>query len=118
MGAFEDVVMKAKNAADIAGKKTGELVEITRLRLNVSELEERIRSQYQELGKTVYNAAKDHTDCTDYVHEKSEAIDRLFAELTKLNEKISELKNEKKCASCGAVNPQEAVYCQKCGTKL
>lgn len=118
MGVFEDVVLKAKSAADYAGKKTGEVVEIARLRINATELEDRMCKEFLELGKKVYNTAKEHSDCTEYVQAKCESIDKLSTELEEINQKISELKCEKKCAGCGFANPQDAEYCQKCGAKL
>lgn len=118
MGVFEDVVLKAKNAADYAGKKTGEVVEITKLKINASEVEGKMGKEFLELGKKVYNTAKEQADCTEYVQAKCEFIDKLSAELEEINRKISELKCEKKCAGCGFANPQDAEYCQKCGAKL
>jgi vacuolar-type H+-ATPase subunit I/STV1 len=118
MGVFEDVVMKTKSAADYAGKKTGEIIEITKLRISASEIEGRISKELLELGRKVYSCAKEHSDCTEYVESKSESVDKLYAELLKVSDKISELKSEKKCAECGFDNQQDANYCQKCGAKL
>lgn len=118
MGVFEDVVIKAKSAADYAGKKTGEIVEVTKYKINASEVEGKISREFLELGRKVYNAAKEHTDCTEYVTLKTEAIDKLNEELTGINEKIASLRNEKRCDGCGFSNPQDANYCLKCGVKL
>lgn len=118
MGVFEDVFSKARSAADYAGKKTGEVVEITRLRLSVSDAEGKLNKAFAELGEKVYGAAKDQSDCTDFIHEKSGEIDGLYAQIQELNEKIAALKKEKKCAGCGYSNPEEASFCLKCGAKL
>ena len=118
MGVFEDVVIKARSAADYAGKKTGEIVEIAKLKIRASELEGRISRELLELGRKVYGAAKEHADCAEFVQAKSEAIDNLNAELETVQDKISELKSEKKCAECGFANPQDANFCQKCGAKI
>ncbi len=118
MGVFEDAIIKAKVAADFAGKKTGEFVEISKLRLTAAETEKKICDEYRELGKMVYKASKEHTDCTEYVQEKAAAIDALYAELAQTNDKINELRKTKKCPQCSNINEQEAEYCIKCGTKL
>lgn len=118
MGVFEEAVLKAKDAADYAGKKTGEFVEISKLRISASETERKINEEYRELGKMVYKAAKEHADCTDYVQEKAAAIDSLYEQAAELNNKINELKKVKKCLQCNYDNLQEAVYCIKCGAKL
>lgn len=118
VGVFEDAVIKAKGAADFAGKKTGEFVELSKLRIAASEVEKKIDYEYTELGKMAYKAAKEHTDCTEYVQEKAAAVDALFDEHAELAHKISELRNLKKCPQCAYENPQEAIYCTKCGEKL
>jgi hypothetical protein len=118
VGVLEDVVIKAKSAADYVGTKTGEIVEISRLKIQIAEIEGKLHKEYYALGKTIYNAAKDESDCSDFVKNKVEIIDGLSAQLDKLNEKLTELKGRKKCESCSYVNPEEANYCLKCGAKL
>lgn len=118
MGLFEDAVITAKGAVDLAGKKTGEIVELSKLRISLAEIEGKIKNLYESLGRSVYNAAKTETDATDLVKEKSEQIDTLLADLAALKEKVSSIREEKKCASCGTLNPQDANYCKKCGSQL
>ena len=118
MGVFEDVVSKAKTAADYATKKTGEIVEVTKLKINASEVEGKIKKELLELGKKVYSASKEETDCTEFVKEKADSIDKLHAELEEIHKNIAELRSEKICSACMTSNPQDAVYCQKCGAKL
>ncbi|MDR3552466.1 MAG: zinc ribbon domain-containing protein [Clostridia bacterium] len=118
MGVFEDVVGKAKVAADYAGKKTGEIVEISKLRFSAADLQGRINKELQELGMTVYNSGKDATDFAEPLKEKTEIIDDLYAQLSKVNEKIAELRRMKKCPTCGFSNPEDANFCLKCGAKL
>lgn len=118
MGTFEDIISKAKNVADAAGKKTGEMVEITKLRLSVSDAESKLNREFAELGERVYKAAKEQTDVTEYVNEKSAKIDGTYAEIVGLKEKIAQLKKEKKCPECGFNNPEDANYCVKCGARL
>lgn len=118
MGVFEDVVSKAKIAADYAGKKTGEIVEISKLRLAATELQDKINKSFQELGYVVYEAGKDGSDRSDVLKEKSAAIDSLYEQLNETNEKIAALRRMKKCPACNYDNPEDANYCLKCGAKL
>jgi ribosomal protein L40E len=118
MGTFEDFIVKIKEAASFAGKKTGEAVEVSKLRISATETQNKIDREFTALGKKIYDAAKEQTDCTDFVREKSEVIDKLVEELAGLNKKISELRKEKVCPECGFANPENADYCQKCGAKL
>lgn len=118
MGIIEDAIVKAKDVADVAGKKTGEALELTRLRINATELGNKIEKIYLDLGKKVYAAAKAEEDCTDFVNLKIEEIDKIKAEIERVEVKISELKNEKKCPECGAFNTRDSIYCKKCSAKL
>lgn len=118
MGMFEDVFEKAKSVADMAGKKTGELVEISKLKISAADVQSKINREFQELGTLVYTASKEHADCTESVHERAEAIDTLYTELSELNEKISELRRMKKCPECESANPEDANFCLNCGAKL
>lgn len=118
MGFLEDAILKAKGAADYAGKKTGEFVELSKLKVSAAEVEKKIDSEYQELGKMVYNAAKEHTDCTEYVEEKAAAIDLLFTKHSELMDQIEEMKKLKKCPKCGHTNKPDAKFCSECGAEL
>ncbi|ADU25930.1 zinc ribbon domain-containing protein [Ethanoligenens harbinense] len=118
MGLLEDAVITAKGAVDFAGKKTGEIVELSRLKISAAEIEGKIKNLYESLGRSVYNAAKSETDATTLVKEKTTQIDTLLVDLSAVQDKIGELREEKKCASCGTANPQDANYCKKCGTQL
>jgi ribosomal protein L40E len=118
MGVFEDVVSKAKNAADFAGKMTSELVEISKLRFVAADLQNKINNEYLELGILVFNGEKNGEDCKDGITTKSTVIEDLYHELAKTNEKIAELRRMKKCIVCNFANPEDANFCLKCGAKL
>jgi ribosomal protein L40E len=66
----------------------------------------------------VYKASKEHSDCTDYVTEKTAAIDAVIEERDKLVNELNVHRNIKICPSCGADNEQNDIFCSKCGTKL
>jgi hypothetical protein len=118
MGTFEDVVFKAKSVADAAGKKTVELVEITKLSLAISDAKKKIDKIFCEMGKIIYDAVKDDSDCTDEIKAKALIVDDHIVMLNQLNEKLAHIKCMKKCAACCADNQKVSVYCHKCGAKL
>lgn len=118
MAFFEDAFLKAKQVAHQAGKKAGETLEFSKLRIAAAETEKKIDGEFCELGKMVYKAAKEQSDCTEYVEEKVKAVDQLKAELGETNAKIDELRRLKKCPQCGFTNAAQAEYCIKCGQKL
>ena len=50
MGIFDDVVVNAKSAAQTVGKMAGQFVDMSKLRINMSELNGEITKRYQELA--------------------------------------------------------------------
>ena len=118
MGLFEDVVVNAKEAVNAVGKKAGQMVDISKLRLNAADLNNEISKRFEALGRVIYDAKKTDNDSTDLVNECVAAIDELYEQLEAVNDQISSLRCKVVCKECGAENPAEAAYCNKCGSKL
>ena len=118
MGLFEDVVVNAKSAVSVVGKKAGQIVDISKLRFNAADINNEISKRFESLGRVVYDAEKTENNSSELVSECVKAIDDLYDQLDAINEQIAVLKNRVKCKSCGFENAQDAIYCNKCGTKL
>ena len=118
MGVWEDVVLNAKTAVTAVGKKAGEMVDISKLRLSATEINREISNQFEEIGRMVYEAKKEETDNQEAVAAKMAAIDELYEQLDAVNDKLDELKKTVKCDKCGTRSGKGTVYCPKCGTKL
>lgn len=118
MGIFEDVVFNAKSAANTVGKKAGRLVDISKLRLNATELNNEISKRYEALGRVVYNASKEDQDVKGLIDECIISIDALYLRLDEVNEKIAKLQNKATCPICGSGNAEGSLFCSHCGTKL
>ena len=100
---MEELFGKAKKVANAAGKKTGELVEISKLKLSAMQVNTDIKAHYEN---------------SELLESLIEEIDEKRAELKKINDKIAVLQKAKECPCCQTKNPQTAFYCQKCGSKL
>lgn len=118
MGLFEDVVVNAKSAANIVGKKAGQIVDVSKLRISAADLNNEISKRFETLGRTVYEAKKTENDSSELVGECITAIDDLYEQLDAVNEQLASMRMKLVCKSCGEENPQSAVYCSKCGRKL
>jgi Ribosomal protein L40E len=118
MGLFEDVVINAKSAVNVVGKKAGQFVDISKLRINAADLNNEIGKRFEALGRMVYEAKKTDNASDDLLNEEILKIDELYEQLDELNEQIAALRKISVCKSCGAENPKDAVYCNKCGLKL
>lgn len=118
MGILEDVMFNAKAAVNAVGQKAGQIVDVSKLRLNAADLNNEISKRYESLGRLVYDAKKTENSSSDLVEECIAVIDDLYEQLDEVNDQIALIKNLIKCKSCGYENSQEAVFCSRCGAKL
>lgn len=118
MGLFEDVVVNAKSAVNVVGKKAGQIVDVSKLRINAADLNNEISKHYESLGRTIYEAKKTDNDSSDLVSECITAIDDLYEQLDAVNEQLVAMRAKLLCKNCGQENPQDSDYCSKCGHKL
>ena len=118
MGLFEDVVVNAKSAVNVVGKKAGQFVDVSKLRISSADLNNEISKRFESLGRTVYEAKKTDNDASDLVNECITAIDDLYEQLDAVNEQLVSMRAKQVCKNCGQENPQGADYCSKCAHKL
>lgn len=115
---FDDVLKKAKGAVYVAGKKTGEVVEVSKLKLKCVQLNGKIRDQYEKLGSAVYNMRKQGYENSELIAAVSDDIDELLKELDEVSGKVESIKNIIICPTCGKKNPNTSYYCSKCGSRI
>lgn len=118
MGLFENLVVNAKQAANAVGKKTGELVDTSKLKLQAVDLSGDIRKNYEALGRAVYEAHKLGIDSTEDIEDIIIIINEKYDELDEVNEQLSKMSNKTFCTRCGEPNPKTASFCSQCGEKL
>lgn len=118
MGLFEDVVVNARSAANVVGKKAGQLVDISKLRLSAADVEREISGRLEALGRLVYDAKKTGVDSHALIEEGISCIDELYEQLDVINDELAQARNKIICPKCGGTNPQEFSYCGRCGAKL
>ncbi len=118
MSAFDDVVDKAKDIAETAGKKAEKVVEVSKLKLRVSQINSEAKKAYEKLGSAVYHMKKANYEDEGLIASVVEEVDELYAERAKIEARLASLKNQVICDTCGAKNPEDAVYCVKCGNRL
>ncbi len=115
---IEDIFDRAKQVADAAGKKTSELVGISKLKLSAMQLGNEIRELYRKLGGAVYSMTKADYENPELVAALVEEIDEKREALQKLRDQIAMLQKAKACPCCQTKNHKDAAYCQRCGSKL
>ena len=118
MAAWEDVVSRAKLLAEAAGKKTGELVETTKTKLEIAELQREIASLYEGLGRLVYDGSTSGESVEEMVDACVAHLKEQNAYLEELQDRLLENKNAVRCTECGVVNDDDSRFCKKCGKSL
>lgn len=110
----ETVAGATKTAVD----KSNELVEVTKIKFALKDLEDECGKLLKEIGEAVYNSVKSGADPSECIEAHCKEIDAKNEEIAALREKLREYKNIKMCAGCGCEVPEDSVYCGKCGEKM
>ena len=118
MDFFDDMVNKAKEAIDVASKKTGEVVNTQKQKFDIASLESKRAKDYAVLGEIYYNKIKDGTVEDENVSELVLAIKEKSEKIEKLKAEVNSAKNKRICPKCGAAIEQTSNYCNACGAKL
>ena len=118
MDFFNKLGKKTTEAYQTAKDKTTKLSGELKLKSKISNCEYDIYTQYQEIGKIVYEKMKAGEDASkEDITPKCEEIDRLNEEIEKAKVEILSLKDIKKCVNCNEEMDSNAEFCSKCGTK-
>ena len=70
------------------------------------------------MGKTLYEKYLETEDFDPEFKIPLEQIDKLTDDAAVIAEQLAELRNSLKCPECGTLNPSDADYCKKCGSRL
>ncbi|MGN1059422.1 MAG: hypothetical protein ACI4QW_03230 [Clostridia bacterium] len=103
-----------KQTVNSAVKKSGELVELTKIKIAVGDTKNAIRTNFEKLGELAYLAAKGD-DAQGTAEELVSAIDELKETLNQQEAKLAELSNKKICSHCGKASSEDSAFCSACG---
>lgn len=116
---MDKVISEIKSAADKVAKKSSELVELSKIKLNILSTKSSIDEQYKKLGKLVYTSQKETADDISAKFEEVIAkIDKLHEKLAELEEASAQVSNKVICPACKKVNSADAEFCSQCGLDL
>lgn len=101
MGIFDDVVVNAKSAAQTVGKMAGQFVDMSKLRINMAELNGEITKRYQELGRFIYEAKKAGSADEAELANQIAGIDDLYAQLSAVSAQYASMQDKVTCPACG-----------------
>lgn len=117
MAILENITRKVTDTAKAAAKKSGDIVELTKLNMSIGTEENKIEKAYIGIGKIVYDGFKKGEDVSQDLKEHCEKIKSCEENIDEIRQKIFELKKVKICTSCNAELDIEVAFCSKCGAK-
>jgi len=116
---FDEIMWKARSAADAASQKTNEMVELSKLKYNIKQIQWDIEKAYSKLGAFVYEAKKrGDEDFADLINLAHGEIDLLGEKLEELEKQLLTCKKVSKCSTCNKENAKDAAFCQRCGAGI
>ena len=108
-----------KSAANKVAKKSGELVELSKIKLNIVSTKSSIDEQFKILGELVYKSQNDDSaNISEKIEDVIAKIDRLYEKLAELDEMSAQVSNKVVCPNCKKVNSADAEFCSRCGFDL
>lgn len=115
MDKFDEAVKKVKEVADIACKKTGEVITVQKQKFDILTLKNELNEVYASLGRAVYKQEgvdlQEHKDLTDKIEE-------LTLKIKEKQDEISKINGKEFCSECGKEINQDVVFCPYCGKKI
>lgn len=117
-GELNNIFSTVKGWANAAGKKTGEVVETSKIKLKIASLSSEISKAYEQLGEMVYQAAKKNDTLGSEMDEVMDKIDSLLEEVRELESKVGDIKKVRICPNCNSKCSADSRFCSKCGVIL
>ena len=118
MGILDDVVINAKSAAKAVSEGANKVVNISKLRIQVAELNNELSKRYEAFGEYVCAGSREmFAEDAEAVGMMAE-IDELTAQMAAVTKELNDKQNKTVCPNCGKHSSANVQYCSNCGTKM
>lgn len=108
----------AGKTLNYAGKRTGDMVEATKLNMRIFDLNTEISLLYKELGRLLYETHTGGEPDPQELEDKLASIDGKNEEIASCKERIGLLKLSKTCPVCQELCGKQDRFCKCCGAEL
>ena len=120
------VIGATGKAAQVAGKKAGELMESTKSNIEVFKLNGEIETAFKEIGQIVYATYKGEETPEGEIDKKLADIEKKYALIADIRDKSEKNQDKaeqiqetaKKCENCGSECKPNDCFCSLCGHQL
>lgn len=110
-----------KNLTDVSGtlaKKSGEVVEVQKLKMKKYSIEGDIRKDYELMGRIFYAQMEESGEIDDNVTEIFQRIAEAKDAVAEIEDKLAKASKGKFCTTCGEKASKNMSYCPYCGAKF
>jgi chromosome segregation ATPase len=114
---FSNYAKTLSKTADIAIKKSEELLNISKINIEISSIQSSIEHLYTEIGERIYKRYEKGKFSDHELEEYFKGINKYKKELKELKKQIYQIKDKKACKNCGAEVNSQTKYCPACGSK-
>lgn len=111
---FDKIKKYVTDGAAKIKEVSGNLVEITKLKHKLSEVNNEINDCYMRIGKLVCES-DENADCEEAIAALCTKVSELKENAQQLTDSIDDALNKKTCSECGFRYEKDYSYCPKCG---
>ena len=114
---FESAMKKVTDVLHAAARRSGEILENTKISYNISVEKDKISKLQNKIGEKFYKIYKEGGAVPEQIVADLEAIAAIEETIRTMEKTINDSKPYKFCSDCGARLELGDVYCAKCGAK-
>lgn len=118
MAFWGNLKKKAGTLAQSAAQKSGEVMEITKLNMNIKTEKEAKEALYRELGEFYFKKQTTGEFSEEIVNKLCEQIKIHAENIVFYQEKVNKIKNMIICPICGQGVERDNQFCGKCGAEI
>ncbi len=116
---FNDVIGKAKDGFEAVAKKTEEVVNVSKLKIEQSSVEAKLKADFERLGKLCYYSMQDGEEKNEAAYKSvMEDISSKLEQIEALKTEIENMKDKKLCPGCHRYVNTNSAFCSFCGGKM
>ena len=97
-------------------KKSGELIDASKVKYAIFDLNNDIKKLYSEIGRLAYLSVEEEEDHNDSIKMKCEIIKAKLARIEMLNNSLGD--TSFKCPACGKPADSSSNFCPSCGIDM
>lgn len=118
MADFKEFGEKVEDFAKSFADKTGEVVEVQKLKSKIRSNQRKVSKGYIDIGKIVHEKHKSGIVIDTCFTNICDELDDLEGEIQDLKEQVNSVRGYATCRKCGAAVDTQAVFCSKCGAQM